>query len=65
MVPRSWTLAWEVMSGQSFPEELPRVYREKYGGDYLRDPLTTEVEPSWVRDRVKKIVSQLKKLHNI
>jgi nicotinate phosphoribosyltransferase len=33
VVPRAWTLAYGVMSGQSFPGELPPAYDERYGVD--------------------------------
>ena len=38
VVARSWTLAYEVMSGQEFPDALPPAYAEKYGGGSLHDP---------------------------
>lgn len=37
VVPRSWTLAFGVMSEKIFPERLPPQYRQQYGGDWLRD----------------------------
>ncbi len=37
VVPRAWTLAYGVMSGQSFPDELPSAYIERYGPGRLRD----------------------------
>jgi acetoin utilization protein AcuC len=37
VVARSWTLAYGIMSGQEFPDDLPSVYAEKYGQGSLRD----------------------------
>jgi acetoin utilization protein AcuC len=37
VVPRAWTLAYGVMSGQSFPDELPPAYVERYGPGQLHD----------------------------
>lgn len=37
VVPRAWTLAYGVMSGQSFPDELPLAYTERYGPGRLHD----------------------------
>jgi acetoin utilization protein AcuC len=37
VVARAWTLAYGVMSGQEFPDNLPPAYAEKYGQGSLRD----------------------------
>ena len=37
VVARSWTLAYGVMSGREFPDNLPPAYAEKYGPGNLRD----------------------------
>jgi acetoin utilization protein AcuC len=37
VVARSWTLAYGIMSGQEFPDDLPSVYAEKYGQGNLRE----------------------------
>ena len=37
VVPRAWTLAYGVMSGQSFPDVLPLAYTERYGTGRLHD----------------------------
>ena len=36
-VARAWTLAYGVISSQRFDDALPDAYRERYGGDTLRD----------------------------
>jgi len=43
VVPRAWTLAYGVMSGQTFPDELPPMYAERYGSGRLHD--VDEPEP--------------------
>lgn len=37
VVPRAWTLAYGVMSGQEFPDEFPLAYRDRYGPGCLHD----------------------------
>ena len=37
VVARAWTLAYGVMSGQEFPDNLPSAYAEKYGPGNLHD----------------------------
>ena len=37
VVPRAWTLAYGVMSGQSFPDGLPPAYAGRYGPGRLHD----------------------------
>ncbi len=37
VVPRAWTLAYGVMLGRDFPDELPSAYARKYGPGRLRD----------------------------
>ena len=68
VVPRSWALAFGVMSGQSFPEELPERYRARYGGEWLRDreaPLLDETMLRWMRQDVETVVAQVKQRHNL
>lgn len=65
VVPRAWTLAFGVMSGQEFPDALPETYRAKYGGQWLRDrPLETSPSDQ-VREKVKAVVADVKKYHLI
>ena len=46
-VARAWTLAYGIMSGQEFPEEIPSSYRDRHGGSTLSDteepPITEAV----------------------
>jgi acetoin utilization protein AcuC len=37
VVPRAWTLAYGLMSGQEFPDELPPGYVKRYGPGQLHD----------------------------
>lgn len=37
VVPRAWTLAYGVMLGRDFPDELPPAYAREYGPERLRD----------------------------
>ncbi len=44
VVPRGWTLAYGVMSGQSFPDALPAAYAERWEGGTLRDHAKPQVD---------------------
>ena len=68
VVPRSWTLAFGVLSGQTFPDELPASYREQYGGHWLHDreaPSIAETVRSRVRDRVWETVGALQEQYDL
>ena len=64
VVPRAWTLAYGLMSGQTFPDELPPAYSERYGPGRLHDAEGPEPQPDWLiketRDYVEKNVAFLK-----
>ena len=63
VVPRSWTLAFGVMSGQEFPDALPEAYRDRYGGQWLRDregPVLDERSRSRIRRQTEKTVAAVK-----
>jgi acetoin utilization protein AcuC len=44
VIPRAWTLAYGIMSGQLFPDQLPAAYAEKYGQASLHDHQLPGVE---------------------
>jgi len=68
VVPRSWTLAFGVMSGQTFPDELPPGYRARYGGQWLRDheePPVSDAAREYVWERTQDVVAEVKKVHHL
>jgi acetoin utilization protein AcuC len=68
VVPRSWTLAFGVMSGQTFPDELPPGYRSRYGGHWLADrqpPQVRLTDHSRMRAAVEAVVRDVKAVHEI
>jgi acetoin utilization protein AcuC len=68
VVPRSWTLAFAVMSSQTLPEELPPGYRERYGGRWLEDHETTDITHhirDQMRRRLEEVVSRVKERHTL
>ncbi|OGO20855.1 MAG: hypothetical protein A2Z14_11330 [Chloroflexi bacterium RBG_16_48_8] len=68
VVPRAWTIAFGVMSGQTFPDELPSNYRRKYGREWLHDhekPPFSSVNEHHLRSLIEQIVSIAKELHQI
>ncbi len=68
LVPRSWALAFGVMSGQGWPDELPVGYRARYGGSWLHDQAGPELDPT-LRSRVDASVDDLihavRRIHNL
>jgi len=63
VVARSWTLAFGVMSEQEFPDALPEAYRERYGGQWLRDregPVLDERSRSRIRRQAEETVAVVK-----
>ncbi len=64
VVPRAWTLAYGLMSGQTFPDELPPAYSERYGPGRLHDTAGPEPAEAWVieqtREYVEKSIAALK-----
>lgn len=68
VVPRSWALAFGVMSGQAFPDTLPASYRSAYGGEWLHDHQEPKGGASFEgqsRSAVEKAVQALKRIHRI
>jgi acetoin utilization protein AcuC len=68
VVPRAWTLAFGMMSGQDFVDELPSDYCRKYGGEWLHDHegLTfSNGEADRLRTLIERTVSMLKEIHHI
>ena len=51
VVPRTWTLAWGVMSGQTFPNVLPETVAAHYNPPFLHD----EGQPPIVVDQRHQI----------
>jgi acetoin utilization protein AcuC len=68
VVPRSWTLAFTVMSGQTLPEELPPEYRDRYGGKWLEDHETPDISRhirDQMRRRLEEVVLRVKERHTL
>ena len=67
VVPRAWTIAFGVMTGQTFSDELPISFRKMYGGERLHD---RDIPPNYVerdvriRTIVEQTVSTVKRLHD-
>ena len=68
VVPRAWTLAYGIMSGQEFPDKLPPVYVEKYGPGTLRDQRGPELDPgilAQAKDRLSACLGDLREAFGI
>ena len=72
-VARCWTMAYGVMLGVEWPDEIPPQFREPYGYDRLRDPEAPFEVPDKVRrearsfaeDSVEKVKRLIFPLHKI
>ena len=58
VVPRAWTLAYGVMSGQTFPDDLPPAYSERYGPGWLHDTAGPEPAEPWVIEQTREYVEK-------
>jgi acetoin utilization protein AcuC len=68
VVPRSWALAFGVMSGQSFPDALPEAYRAAYGGIWLHDhegPALDRATRTEARRRAEEVVSAVRSVMDL
>lgn len=68
VVPRAWTIAFGVMSGQRFSDELPESFRRKIDGRRLHDqeaPPFYSGQAERIRAIVDNTVSAVKQLHSI
>jgi acetoin utilization protein AcuC len=68
VVPRSWSLAFAVMAGQSLPDALPAAYREHYGGQWLEDKEKVKLDDrtrTYVRHHTEKVVAEVQQVHHI
>ena len=64
-VARCWTLAYGVMAGKEWPDEIPQSYRERYGLTQLRDSDIPTVQDSVMeeaRSFAEKSVDMVKQL---
>ncbi|MCD4738307.1 MAG: acetoin utilization protein AcuC [Anaerolineae bacterium] len=58
VVPRAWTLAYGVMSGQTFPDELPPAYSERHGPGRLHDTAGPEPVEAGVVEKTREYVEK-------
>ena len=49
-VARAWTMAYGVLSGQSFGNDIPSEYRTEHGVDSLRDPDNLALDEQIIKD---------------
>ncbi len=56
VVPRAWTLAYGVMSEQTFPDELPFAYSKQYGPGQLHDIEGPELIEEWVVEETREYI---------
>jgi acetoin utilization protein AcuC len=63
VMPRAWALAYGVMAGREFPDELPRAYATKYGEGSLNDQKKPRVEAAtkdMARRHAAKAIGELR-----
>ncbi len=65
VVPRAWTLAWGVMSDQTFPNNLPQSIAANYDPPFLHDVAPAPLSPpqhQQAQASAEEVVAELKKL---
>ena len=65
VVPRAWTLAWGVMSSQTFPAQIPQPIAANYDPPLLHDEMTALLTPEQHRQAqatAEEVVAELKNL---
>lgn len=65
VVARAWALAYGVMLGQEWPDEIPAAFAGKYGLKRLRDhqkPLIDRADKAAAWEHAQKVVEQVKRL---
>ena len=63
VMPRAWTMAYSIMSGQEFPDQFPPSYAEKYGRGTLSDhsnPNTEATTKDITRRHAAKAIDTLR-----
>lgn len=72
VVPRAWTLAYGIMLGREWPDDIPQDYRERYGLVHLRDqeqpPLNLAEWPRLqplVKQKVDEVKRRIFPLHGL
>lgn len=68
VVPRAWTLAYGLMRGEPFPDDLPPAYTSRYGGHRLHDSDRPQLDPgsqAKVRRYAEAQVNDLKRRLNL
>ena len=64
-VARAWTLAYGVMTGQTFADDIPQSYRERYGVTDLRDPAPLQMDESVAKDVRAFAESSVQAVHRL
>lgn len=65
VVPRAWTLAWGVMSDQTFPNALPEAVADQYDPPLLHDVDPAPISPAQgevARREAERVVVELRNL---
>lgn len=63
VMPRAWTLAYGIMSGREFADEIPAAYAKEYGQLALRDRTMPRIEASTkdiARRHAAKAIAELR-----
>jgi acetoin utilization protein AcuC len=68
VVPRSWSLAFGIMAELDLPAELPPLYRSRYGGRWLRDQESVQLDEAVrrrLRSGVENVIAAVKRTHDL
>ena len=64
-VARSWTMAYGILSDQSFPEAIPDTYRDEHGVDSLKDPDDLPIDPKLLEDSRSFAEASVQSVHRL
>ena len=64
-VARSWTMAYGILSDQSFPESIPETYRAEHGVESLKDPDDLPIDPKLIEDSRSFAEASVQSVHRL
>ena len=64
-VARSWTMAYGILSDQSFPDAIPQIYRAEHGVESLKDPDDLPIDPKLIQDSRSFAEASVQSVHRL
>ena len=64
-VARSWTMAYGILSDQSFPDAIPQIYRAEHGVESLKDPDDLPIDAKLIQDSRSFAEASVQSVHSL